>query len=135
MIPYSMTITAQFIIVFSITLPLFFDINYLGFKYHSFNLTYLFLPAGVPLVLTPLLTILEIMSYFIRVISLSLRLAANLLSGHILLKIILYAIMDMPLLSILILPILLLEIGVGILQAYVFITLVITYYKDMIKPH
>lgn len=93
------------------------------------------LPAGAPLALIPVLAFLELFSYCIRVISLTLRLFANLLSGHILMKIILYAVLSTPLLSLLLLPIVLLELMVACVQAYVFLTLVLSYYQDIFVPH
>lgn len=135
MIPFSNTITAQTIIVLSISIPTFFAINVLGVRLHSWNLFYLILPAGVPLGLVPVIAFLEAFSYFIRVVSLTLRLFANMLSGHILMKIILYAILSMPLLSILLLPIVLLELMIAGIQAYVFLTLTLSYYQDVFLPH
>ena len=71
MIPFTFTLTAQFIIVLSITIPLFFSINVLGTKIHGFNIFYLILPSGVPLLLTPFISLLEFIAYFVRIISLS----------------------------------------------------------------
>lgn len=135
MIPYSNTVTAQAIIVLSIAIPTFISINLIGLKLHNINLSYLFLPAGVPSFLIPFITILEFISYFVRAISLTLRLAANMIAGHILLKIILYSIINMPLLSLLSLPIVFLELLVAFLQGYVFIVLVCSYYQDVFLPH
>lgn len=135
MIPYTSTVTAQGIIVLSIAIPTFIAINIVGIQIHSGNLTYLFLPSGVPLFLIPLIVFLEILSYLIRSLSLTLRLCCNMISGHILLKIILYAIINIPLLSVLLLPILVLEFLVAFLQAYVFLVLVSGYYQDVFLPH
>lgn len=135
LIPYSLTITSQFIFVLSIALVLFISINILGLKIHKYNLFYLFLPGGVPLLLIPLITILEFFLYFVRILSLTIRLSANMLAGHILMKILIYSFISMPFLSIIILPILFLEIVVAFLQAYVFLTLIISYYQDISLPH
>lgn len=135
MIPYMSTLTAQFILVLSITIPLFLSINILGISLHGFNIFYLFLPTGVPLILTPFITILEFFSYFIRVLSLTLRLSANLIAGHILMKILLSVFIPFPLLSVLIIPMIILELIVAILQAYVYITLILSYYQDVFLPH
>lgn len=135
MIPYTSTITAQGIVVASIAIPTFISINLLGIYMHRYNIFYLFLPSGVPLALTPVIATLEFLSYQIRCISLTLRLAANLLSGHILLKVLLLAFLSFPLISPIILPIVILEILVAILQAYVFILLIISYYTDIMFPH
>ncbi len=135
MIPFSNTITAQTVIVLSISIPTFIAINILGIRLHSWNLFYLILPAGAPLALTPVIAALEAFSYIIRVVSLTLRLFANLLSGHILMKIILYAILSIPLLSVVLLPIVILELMVAGIQAYVFLTLTLSYYQDVFLPH
>jgi F0F1-type ATP synthase membrane subunit a len=95
----------------------------------------LILPAGAPLALIPVISFLELFSYLIRVFSLTLRLFANMLSGHILMKIILYAVLSTPLLSLLLIPIVLLELMVACIQAYVFLTLTISYYQDVYVPH
>nr|YP_010554967.1 ATP synthase F0 subunit 6 [Amoeboaphelidium protococcarum]UYP50899.1 ATP synthase F0 subunit 6 [Amoeboaphelidium protococcarum]UYP50922.1 ATP synthase F0 subunit 6 [Amoeboaphelidium protococcarum] len=135
MVPYSLTLTAQGIFVFSIALPTFLAINLFGIKLHGHNLFYLFLPAGAPLILTPVIAILEFISYSIRSLSLTLRLSANMIAGHILMKIMIYAFIEMPLLSIIILPIVFLELMVAFLQAYVFLVLIISYYGDVSLPH
>jgi len=135
MIPFSNTITAQTVIVASISVPTFFAINYVGARIHSWNLFYLLLPTGVPFGLIPLIAFLEGFSYLVRLLSLTLRLFANLLSGHILMKILLYAFISFPLLSILVVPIVFLEFMVALVQAYVFLTLTISYYQDVFLPH
>jgi ATP synthase subunit 6 len=135
MIPYSITITAQFIFVFSISIVIFISLNILGFKIHKFNLFFLFLPGGVPLALVPAITLLEFLLYFIRAVSLSLRLSANMVAGHILMKILIYAFINIPLLSVIILPIFFLEIMVAFLQAYIYLTLTLSYYQDISIPH
>ena len=135
MIPYSITITAQFIFVFSISIIIFISLNLLGFNIHKLNLFFLFLPGGVPLLLVPLITLLEFVLYFTRAISLSLRLSANMVAGHILMKILIYSFINIPLLSILILPIFFLEMMVALLQAYIYLTLTISYYQDISLPH
>jgi ATP synthase subunit 6 len=87
MIPYSFTVTSHIIVTFSIALIMFFGINVIGIKIHGLHILSLFLPAGAPLVMAPLLVFIEIVSYSFRVVSLSLRLFANMMSGHCLLKI------------------------------------------------
>lgn len=135
MVPYSNTITAQTIIVLCISVPTFFAINVVGIMNHGFNLFYLFLPVGVPMALTPVITAIEILSYFIRLLSITLRLFANMVSGHILVKIIIYSLISMPLLSLLLVPIIILELGITFIQAYVFLTLTLSYYQDVFLPH
>lgn len=135
MIPYTITITAHFIFVLSISLVIFISINLLGLKLHKYHLTYLFLPSGVPINFIPLISIIEVLLYFTKIISLTIRLSANMVAGHILMKILIYSFINMPLLSFLIIPIVFLEIMVAFLQAYVYLTLVISYYQDISIPH
>jgi len=135
MIPYTFTLTAQFIIVLSITIPVFIGINIYGFINHGFSLTYILLPTGVPLFLTPFISILELFSYLIRIISLTLRLSANMIAGHILMKILLSAFLSFPYFSFILLPFIILEFIVALLQAYVYVTLIISYYQDVLMPH
>lgn len=135
MVPYSFTLTSQFIFVLSLSIIIFISINILGFQIHKFNLTFLFLPGGVPIFLIPLIAILEFALYFTRVISLTLRLSANMIAGHILIKILIYSFINIPLFSILILPIIFLELMVAFLQAYIYLTLTLSYYQDISLPH
>lgn len=135
MIPYSITLTAQVIFVLSISIILFISINLTGLNLHKYYIGFLFLPTGVPLGLIPLIAFLEFFLYFIKVISLTLRLTANMVAGHILMKILIYSFINMPIFSILLLPILFLELLVAFLQAYVYITLTLSYYNDVTLPH
>lgn len=135
MIPYSSTLTAQIVIVLSISLPTFLSLNLIAIPVHTYNIFYLILPAGAPLLLTPVITILELISYIMRTLSLTVRLVANLLSGHILLKILIYAVLSSPFLALLFIPIFILEILVCFIQSYVFILLIINYYQDTFIAH
>lgn len=135
MIPFISTLTAQLILVLSITIPCFIGLNLLGFSIHGFNLMYIILPSGVPLILTPFIAFLEFFSYLIRILSLTLRLSANLIAGHILLKILLSIFLSFPLLSFTILPFIILEFIVALLQSYVYIVLLLSYYQDVFLPH
>jgi ATP synthase subunit 6 len=87
MVPYGFTVTSHIIITFSLALAIFIGINIIGIKTHGLHLLSLFLPSGAPLVMAPLLVFIEVVSYSFRVVSLSVRLFANMMSGHCLLKI------------------------------------------------
>jgi len=87
MLPYSFTITSHFIFTFFLALSFFIAINIIGIKYHKEKYFVLFLPDGVPVPIIPILILIEYISYFSRVLSLSIRLFANMTSGHILMKI------------------------------------------------
>jgi len=87
MIPYSFTVTSHIVITFGLALIAFLAINIIGVRLHGFHILSFFLPAGAPIALAPLLVMIEFVSYSFRVISLALRLFANMMSGHCLLKI------------------------------------------------
>lgn len=88
MIPYSFTVTSHIVITFGLAMALFIGINIIGIRTHGFHFLSLFLPAGAPLAMAPLLVMIELVSYSFRVISLAVRLFANMMAGHTLLKII-----------------------------------------------
>jgi ATP synthase subunit 6 len=88
MVPYSFTVTSHIVITFGLALSLFIGINIIGIRTHGFHFLSLFLPAGAPLLMAPLLVMIELVSYSFRVISLAVRLFANMMAGHTLLKII-----------------------------------------------
>ena len=87
LIPYGFTVTSHIVITLGLALGIFIGINYIGIKTHGLHMLSLFLPAGAPLAMAPLLVVIELVSYSFRVISLSLRLFANMMSGHCLFKI------------------------------------------------
>ena len=87
MIPFSFTVTSHIVVTLGLATLAFFGINVIGVKTHGFHMMALFLPSGAPLALAPLLVMIELVSYSFRVISLALRLFANMMSGHCLLKI------------------------------------------------
>jgi ATP synthase subunit 6 len=87
MIPYSFTVTSHIVITLAFSMLTFVGINVIGIRTHGFHLLSLFLPSGAPLALAPLLVAIEVVSYSFRLISLALRLFANMMSGHCLLKI------------------------------------------------
>jgi len=146
MIPYSFTVTSHIVVTLGLATMAFTGINIIGIKKHGFHMLSLFLPSGAPLALAPLLIAIELVSYSFRVVSLALRLFANMMSGHCLLKIlagfawtmlasggILTIIHVMPLLVIF--AIIGLEISIAFLQAYVFTVLLSIYLNDAISLH
>jgi ATP synthase subunit 6 len=141
MIPFSFTITSHIFQTFSLGLAVTIGITIVGFFYHGLNFFSLFLPSGAPKLLAPLLVFIEIVSYVSRAFSLSIRLFANMMSGHTLLNIMTSFILKMfsknfvfMFLSIfpflIICGIILLEMGIAILQAYVFMVLFCIYLND-----
>lgn len=87
MIPYSFTVTSHIAVTLGISIMSFFALNVVMIRTHGFHGFSFFLPSGAPLALAPLLVPIEIVSYSFRVVSLALRLFANMMSGHCLLKI------------------------------------------------
>src|SRR5438046_4206186 len=87
MIPYSFASTSHFLLTFSISFTIVLGATILGFQQHGLAFFSLFVPAGCPLSLLPLLVLIEFISYLSRNVSLGLRLAANIMSGHMLLNI------------------------------------------------
>jgi F-type H+-transporting ATPase subunit a len=87
MVPYTFTITSHLLFTFSLSLSIFVGINIIGIKKLKMQFFQLFFPTGVPLIMGPFLIIIELISYFARVFSLAIRLFANIMSGHTLLKI------------------------------------------------
>lgn len=143
LIPYSFTVTSHIMITFSLALSLFIGITIIGFVRHKKHFFSFFFPEGAPLAIAPILVLIELISYLARPFSLSIRLFANMMSGHSLFYII--ASFTMPLLLMgnysFIIPILLivaftgLELAVAVLQAYVFTILVTIYLSDVIHLH
>merc|ERR1712027_172456 len=87
MIPYSFTATSHLIVTFSMSLSLFLGITIIGFQTHGLHFFSFLLPKGAPLALAPLLVVLELVSYCFRGVSLGVRLFANMMAGHTLVKI------------------------------------------------
>jgi len=146
MVPYSFAPTSHFILTFSISFTIVIGATILGFQIHGFKFFSLLVPSGCPLGLLPLLVLIEFISYLSRNVSLGLRLAANILSGHMLLNILsgfTYNIINkgfiyfflglIPLLFIIAFSGL--EIGIAFIQAQVFVVLSSSYIKDGLELH
>ena len=88
MIPYGFTLTSHIIFTFGCAFSIFIGINIIGIQLHGRYFFNIFLPNNIPVPIVPLIVTIEIISYFLRVITLSLRLFANMMSSHILLKIV-----------------------------------------------
>lgn len=145
-IPYSFTPTSQIILTLSFSIAIFLGVTIIGFKLHGLTFFSLFVPVGTPLILVPFLVLIELVSYLARALSLGIRLAANMISGHILLKILStflwQFIISSPIAFILgLLPmaiftaILGLELAVALIQALVFVILTSSYIRDSIYLH
>lgn len=146
MVPYSFASTSHFILTFSISFTVVLGATVLGFQKHGLKFFSLFVPAGCPLGLLPLLVLIEFISYLARNISLGLRLAANILSGHMLLNILsgfAYNIMTSSFIFLFVglIPLAFiiafsgLELGIAFIQAQVFVVLTCSYIKDGLDLH
>jgi F-type H+-transporting ATPase subunit a len=140
MLPYSFTVTSHIIITFMLASIVFVGVTILGFVKHGFKYLELFVPKGVPLVLLPLIVIIEIISYLSRPVSLSVRLFANMMAGHTMLKVFGSFVISLGLLggwlplgfSVALTG---LEILVAFLQAFVFAILTCIYLNDALNLH
>ena len=147
LIPYSFTITSHLIITFSLSLSIFIGVNIICLKKYKSVMLSLFIPSNTSFLLALLLVPIEFVSYIFKPISLGVRLFANLMAGHTLLKVIVGFAWSMLLLDDLflslthLLPLLILillmglELGVAVIQAYVFTILTCIYLNDSINLH
>jgi F-type H+-transporting ATPase subunit a len=87
MFPWTFTVTSHIFVTFLLALTVFLVVTVIGFVKHGFRFLSLFVPHGTPLVLAPIIFVLELFSYFVRPFSLAIRLFANMLAGHIILKV------------------------------------------------
>ena len=87
MLPYSFTVTSHIIVTLTFAIFIFLGVTILGFIIHGFKYLKIFVPSGVPIVLLPIISIIEIISYLSRPVSLSVRLFANMMAGHTMLKV------------------------------------------------
>lgn len=139
LLPGSFAVTTHIAVTFSMAIVVFLGVTLVGIIRHGFHFLSLFVPQGSPIWLMWLIIPIEILSYFIRPFSLSLRLAANITAGHIMMKVIASFVLMLGIFGILPLTLLTLltgfEIVVAILQAYIFTILSCIYLSDAIKLH
>src|SRR5690348_12281615 len=146
MVPYSFAPTSHFILTFFLSFTVVIGATILGFQIHALKFFSLLVPSGCPLGLLPLLVLIEFISYLSRNVSLGLRLAANILSGHMLLNILsgfTYNIMTSNIiyffLGLLPLSFIIafagLELAIAFIQAQVFVVLSSSYIKDGLDLH
>jgi F-type H+-transporting ATPase subunit a len=140
LIPGMFTFTSHIIATFSLAMVVFCFITILGFVKHGMTFLTLFVPKGVPAFLLPLLVVIELISYLVRPISLSIRLCANMVAGHTMIKIfagfvamcgLLGGIVPLSVNAVLTV----FEIGIASLQAYIFTILTCIYLNDAIHLH
>jgi len=143
--PYFYTVTSQLIITFALAMLVIATVIIYGFYKHGLRFLRLFVPSGVPVILLPLVTLIEVISFLSRPISLSVRLFANMLAGHITLKVFAGFCVALAALGpvgvgssllplVMTIAITALEFLVAFLQAYVFTVLTCMYLNDAVHP-
>ncbi|MBN8521417.1 MAG: F0F1 ATP synthase subunit A [Alphaproteobacteria bacterium] len=144
LVPYSFTYTSHIIVTAVLAFVIFFTVLCIGFYKHGLHFLELFVPPGMPLWLTPLIVPIEVLSFFIRPVTLSVRLFANMIAGHIMLKVFAgfsagMVAMGLGGVAFGILPMLFntvligFELLIAFLQAYVFAVLSCIYLKDTVE--
>jgi F-type H+-transporting ATPase subunit a len=145
-VPYNFTVGTSIMVSLGLSITIFIAVTLLAITKHRLYFFSFFVPVGCPLALAPLLTLVELVSYFARAISLGLRLLANLAAGHTLLKILSGFLAQMFTSSffmaiVTVIPFTLfvaiigLELAVSVIQSYVFSLLFCSYIKDAIDLH
>ena len=138
MLPYSFTVTSHIIVTFALAAVIFIGVTIIGFVNHGIRYLKIFIPSGVPVVLLPIIVIIEIISYLSRPVSLSVRLFANMLAGHTMLKVFGGFVISLGIIGGW-LPLSFtvaltgLEILIAFLQAYVFAILTCIYLNDALN--
>jgi F-type H+-transporting ATPase subunit a len=140
MVPFTFTVTSHIIVTFVMAAVVFLGVTVIGFIRHGTHFLKLFVPSGVPIFLLPLLVVIELLSYLTRPISLSVRLFANMMAGHTMLKVFGGFVVALGVLAgwaplAFVVALTGLEIGIAILQAYVFAILTCIYLNDAINLH
>jgi F-type H+-transporting ATPase subunit a len=143
MIPYTFTVTSHLVVTFALAAVVFVGVTLIGFAKHGLGYLKLFAPSGVPLPVLFLLVPIEIISYLMRPISLSVRLFANMMAGHVMLKVFAGFVVSLGaiLIPLGIFPLAFmvaltgLEVLVAVLQAYIFSILTCIYLNDAIHLH
>lgn len=146
LIPYSFTLTSHIIVTLALSLAVFIGINIVCVRMHGLHFFALFLPPGTSIALAFLLVPIELISYIFKPISLSIRLFANMMAGHTLLKVIagfavtlasasgiVMLLQFVP--TIILIPLFGLELAVAFIQSFVFSILICIYLNDSINMH
>ena len=139
MVPYMFTFTSHIIVTFTLAMIVFLFVTILGIVLHGFRFFSLFMPKGVPLYLAPILVPVEMISYISRPISLSVRLFANMMAGHTMMKVFAGFVTMLGVVGVAPMAVNAiltgLEIVISILQAYIFTVLTCVYLNDAVHLH
>jgi len=145
--PIKFTFTSHVIVTFALAIAVFVYVNFLAFKTQGLGFFRFFLPTGTPVYIAPLIVVIELVSYFFRPITLGLRIFANILAGHIMLKLFgdFCAMLTdtygatgavaavVPLAAMVLMYFV--EVGVMLIQSYIFVVLSAIYVKDALHGH
>lgn len=139
LVPFNFTVTSHLCVTLFLALGLNLGFFVWGVARHGVRFFGLFVPAGAPVFLLPLIVVIEVVSYLIRPVSLALRLFANMMAGHTLVHILLgfaagASVTGVVFASAGIFFVTLLEFGIALLQAYVFVVLACIYTRDALEP-
>ena len=139
MVPYGFTFTSHIIVTFTMAMVVFLGVTVIALIKHKMHFFAFFMPPGVPLIMAPLLVPIEIISYLSRPMSLSVRLFANMLAGHTLLKVFAGFVVALGLFGVFPLAFVVvltgLEIVIAFLQAFVFTILTCLYLNAALHLH
>ncbi len=139
LMPYSFTATSHIAVTFALAAFIFLAVTFIAIYRHGLKFFGFFLPHGTPWWLAPLMIFIELFAYLARPISLSVRLGANMMAGHTMLKVIAGFVTAMGVFGIVPLAFLMVlsgfELFVAILQAYIFTVLTCVYLNDSIHLH
>lgn len=145
--PFGFTVTGHLVITFALAFSFNLSFFFLGFIEHGLSFLKLFKPSGAPKFLLPLIVVIEVLSYSLRSLSLSIRLFANMMAGHTLMFILssfvigfiknvsgLFSLFPVFFSIVVLLAVVFLEVGIAFLQAYVFVILLCIYLNDALHP-
>jgi len=140
MVPYSFTFTSHIVVTFAMAFFVFIGVTVIAIAKHKMHFFSFFMPPGVPIVMAPLLVPIEIISYLSRPISLSVRLFANMLAGHTLLKVFAGFVISLGIVGgwlplAFVVALTGLEFVIAFLQAFVFTILTCLYLNDALHLH
>ncbi|QLK58264.1 F0F1 ATP synthase subunit A [Ehrlichia ruminantium] len=139
-LPLGFTVTSHIAVTFAISMIVFISVTFIGFKHQRTHFLHILLPQGTPMWLAPMMVLIELFAYCARPVSLSIRLAANMIAGHTIIKVIAGFVINMnifltPLPIAFIIILIGFEIFVAILQAYIFTVLTCVYLSDAVNKH
>ena len=139
LIPFSFTVTSHIVVTFALAVVVFLGVTVIAIWRHGFKFLTYFVPPGVPIFLAPLMVPIEIFSYFVRPLSLAVRLAANMIAGHTMIAVFASFVIALGFLGfaplVFIVALYGLEVLVAFLQAYVFAVLTCLYLNDALHLH